>query len=157
MNFGDISGNSNYTLLSWCLSSSNKFEESAIILMKASKNGLIFKQKDCYGQNIFGFLVSGMLRDSGGYQSEYKRLLELIISHGAYPQLESLNKMRISGIQYENRPHRQKIIDWLVSLEVQFDLDKCIDPECWKECSCVSNKKLLCNTRLGKYLITRNL
>lgn len=155
MNFGDISGNPNYTLLSWCFSTSNQYEESAILLMRASKNGLIFRQTDCYGQNIFGSLVSDILRDSvGSYQSEYKRLLELIMSHGSYPQLESLNKMGISGIQYEDRPHKQKIIDWLVSLEVQFDLDNCINPKCWNECSCVSSKKkLLCNTRLGRYLI----
>lgn len=154
MNFGDISGNSNYTLLGWCLSLQNNYRESAIILMESSKNKLIFRNKNYFGQNIFGSLVSGMLRDSSGY-SVYKELLLLIISKGAYPQLESMNEMGISGIQYEDRPHNRNVIDWLLELEVSFDLEKCVKPTCSRE-NCSGEKcgvkLLLKNTRLGRYL-----
>lgn len=156
MNFGDISGNSNYTLLGWCLSLQNNYRESAIILMETSKNKLIFRNKNYFGQNIFGSLVSGMLRDSVGYRYVYKELLLLIISKGAYPQLESMNEMGISGIQYEDRPHNRNVIDWLIELEVSFDLEKCVKPSCSRE-NCSEEKcgvkLLLKNTRLGRYLL----
>lgn len=155
MNFGIISGNSNYTLLGWCLSLSNNFLQSAEILMNASKNGQIFINRDCYGRTIFGSLVNKMLRDTWSYRNVHKNLLMLVISHGAQPQFESLNQMGISGIRYEGRVHKQSRINWLIKLGVRYDLNRCTNSTSCLQTECRCNDKLLRDTRLGKYLLTK--
>ena len=151
LEFNEVSDRPSYSLLQWCFALEQQYEESAKILMSASKSKAIFKKKDQWGENIFGNLVSAILENfETGFDKNaevFKKYLNLIILYGADPKLESFNNMRIARISVEQK-QSQTFIEWLTQIGVSYKLEhsvlNCLD----------ENRILLKETNLGRYILS---
>jgi hypothetical protein len=153
MDYGEVTGKTEYTLLQWCLQENN--EIAILLLTRASTTGEIFRKRNRYNRTPMGEQISLMLRSET--RDEYsKEMIRILIKLGVDPSSENLNTLGISGIQYEEKPYRQNNIKWLLDIGVKYDLEKCIVFGCTSKggtkerCGCKS--KRLKETRLGKFL-----
>lgn len=157
MNFGQITGNEEYTLLGWCM---KEHEEIAIdMFVKASKNGKIFINRNKWNLTVLGSNILNLL--SNEFSDQYYRdNIQKLINLGSKIENETLNTCAIHNFQYEDKPNRQNNIIWLLNLGIKYDLNRCTVFGCksfeMKE-RCVCGTKKLKETRLGKFLIQHQL